>query len=329
MKPDYNNKIFNIKCPEEFEAIALDLFHYQASDNLIYKEFINRIGVNPAEVKRIENIPFLPIEFFRNHIILTGFTEAKMFFESSGTTAMKKSRHYIADLSLYDESLLRGFRLFYGEPENYLIAGLLPSFTERPHSSLSYMINKLIECGADKKSGFFSDDYKYLKSVLKSSIKKGKKVMLIGVSYTLIDLAEKKPVDLAGLIIVETGGMKGLRKEITREELHTILKNSFGVSEVHSEYGMTELLSQAWSHDRGLFRCPPWMKVLVREINDPLSVTSEPGKSGAINVIDLANINSCAFIATGDIGKLHEGSFFEVTGRYDHSEARGCNMMIE
>lgn len=309
--------------------MAMDVFHYQAVNNSIYKLFINNLGKNRQDISSLEEIPFLPVEFFRSHVVITGREKAETFFESTGTTGMVRSRHYVTDPGLYDRSLLKCFRMFYGSPEDYLIVALLPSYLERPASSLVYMIRRLIDSGADKRSGFFMSASREMLDLITGARDEGKKVILAGVSFALLDLAVKYPADLSGVVIIETGGMKGRRKEITRTELHEILKSSFNVPAVHSEYGMTELLSQAWSDGNGIFRCPPWMKVMVREINDPLAVTGRPWKTGGINIVDLANINSCSFIATGDIGKLHEGGRFEVLGRFDHSETRGCNLMVE
>ncbi|MGQ9619676.1 MAG: acyltransferase [Bacteroidales bacterium] len=329
MKTGYPDRIFSIKDTDEFEKIAFEVFHYQAENNSVYRQFINRLGISVQQVDRIERIPFLPAEFFRNQIIISGTRKACTFFESTGTTGITRSRHYIVDINLYDESLIRGFRFFYGNPGEYVITALLPSYIEQPASSLVYMVNKLIESGSDRRSMFIARSSWDFIDMLRVVLAEGKKAMLIGVSFALLDFAEKYPADLNGLIIAETGGMKGRRKEITRDELHSVIKNNFNVPVVHSEYGMTELLSQAWSSGGGIFSCPPWMKILVREINDPLSVSSAPGKTGGINVIDLANINSCSFVATGDIGRLHEEGRFEVLGRYDHSETRGCNLMAE
>jgi len=329
MNSGYPDRIFNIKHSGEFKEIAIEVFHYQAQQNPVYRQFIEKLGIEINNIQRIEEIPFLPIEFFRTHIIVTGSKAPAIVFESTGTTGTVKSRHYVTDISLYDESLLRCFRLFYQDPGDFLFAALLPSYLERPDSSLIYMVNKLIKSGADERSRFFERGSWKLIDMLKLAAAEGRRVMLIGVSFALMDLAEKYSADLEGIIITETGGMKGRRKEITREELHNILRESFNVPSVHSEYGMTELLSQAWSQGGGIFSCPPWMKVLVRELNDPLSVSATPGKTGAINVIDLANVNSCCFIATGDIGRLHDEGKFEVLGRYDHSETRGCNLMAE
>jgi len=329
MKTGYPDKIFSIKSPEDFEETAFEIFRYQAENNNVYKQFLDRLGLKAMHPVKIEEIPFLPVEFFRNHVIVSGTQDSKIFFESTGTTGMIKSRHYVTDLSIYDRSLTECFRLFYGSPQEYVIAALLPSYIERPASSLVYMVRKLIEQGADKRSSFFMKASGDITKLLRNVIDEGKKAMLLGVSFALLDLAEKYPADLNGVVIAETGGMKGKRKEIIREELHGIIKKGLNVSVVHSEYGMTELLSQAWSADGGMFRCPPWMKVLVREINDPLAVSLSPNRTGCINIIDLANINSCSFIATGDIGRIHENGMFEVLGRYDHSETRGCNLMAE
>ncbi len=329
MKAGFPGKIFGIKYPVEFQEAALEIFHYQTVNNKIYDQFIRSLGVRPEKVFRLDEIPFMPIEFFRYHEVITGEGKAETVFESTGTTGVKRSRHYITDLALYDRSLLEGFRYFYGDPEQYFIVALLPSYIDRPSSSLVYMVRKLIDSGADRRSCFVQEGSRKLINLIRKVLSEGRKAMLIGVSFALLDFAEKHKANLKGLIVVETGGMKGRRKEITREELHSVLIGRLGIETVHSEYGMTELLSQAWSQGGGLFSCPPWMQVMVREINDPLAVSSLPGKSGGINIIDLANINSCSFIATGDLGRLHEGDRFEVLGRFDHSEIRGCNLMAE
>jgi len=327
MRESIADRIFSLAGEAEFMKAAIEIFMRQASENEIYREFLSCLGRDPASVRNTLDIPFLPVEFFRNHIVITGPGTPEIVFESSGTTAMVKSRHYVTDLSLYNESLLRGFDLFYGSPSHYLIAALMPSPEERPSGSLSYMVNHLIRSGADKRSGFFTRNYDHLAGILGDAVREGKKCILMGISYALLDFAEAKPMDLTEVIVVETGGMKGRREEITRGELHSRLMNNLGVRTIHSEYGMTELLSQAWSDGEGLFRCPPWMKILVRELNDPFSVSSEPGQAGALNIIDLANINSCSFIATWDLGRLHENGSFEVLGRYDHSDVRGCNLL--
>jgi phenylacetate-coenzyme A ligase PaaK-like adenylate-forming protein len=268
----------------------------------------------------------MPVEFFRDHVVVTGDVKIEMIFESSGTTGVIPSRHFVKDLGLYEESFTRGFRLFYGDPSEYMIAALLPSYTERAGSSLVYMAERLIRQSRHRRSGFYREQPEKLIHALKGV--RDKRVLLLGVSFALLDLAEKHPTDLSDVIIMETGGMKGRRKEITRMELHSVLKEKLNVNFVHSEYGMTELLSQAYSKGNGIFKCPPWMQVLVRDPYDPLTIMQEPGQTGGINIIDLANAHSCSFLATGDLGRLHENGAFEVLGRFDSSDIRGCNLMV-
>jgi phenylacetate-coenzyme A ligase PaaK-like adenylate-forming protein len=252
-----------------------------------------------------------------------------MIFESSGTTGVNPGKHFVTDLSLYEESFLTTFRIFYGNPEEFLITALLPSYTDRAGSSLVYMADKLIKLSHYPESGFYKTNIKELIQTIGKAKNENRKILLLGVSFALLDLAEEYSPDLSGVIVMETGGMKGRRKEITRTELHSILKSKFNVTSIHSEYGMTELLSQAYSKGDGIFYCPPWMRALIRDTYDPLSVISEPGITGGINIIDLANINSCSFIATSDLGKLREDGGFEVLGRFDNSDIRGCNLMAE
>jgi phenylacetate-coenzyme A ligase PaaK-like adenylate-forming protein len=328
MSSIFDDLIFSIKDEEGFEKLALRIFNFQYKNNVVYREYVNLLRVRPSSVNSIYSIPFLPIEFFRNHLIITGPPEVKTMFESSGTTGEKKSRHYITDLRLYERSFRSSFRLFHGDPEEYFFAALLPSYTERKNSSLAYMAASLIGSSRDSRSNFFQDDSEALIRTLLSVKEEGVRGLLLGVSFALLDLAEKYPADLGGITIVETGGMKGRRKEIIREELHSILKKAFNSSAIHSEYGMTELLSQAWSAGEGIFITPPWMKVIIRDIYDPLCIIEEEGKTGGINIIDLANVNSCSFIATGDLGMLKSDSSFEVLGRYDNSDVRGCNLMV-
>ena len=268
------------------------------------------------------------MEFFRNQKIVTGEYPVEMIFESSGTTGAAPGRHFITDLSLYEESFLKAFRLFYGDPGEYLIVALLPSYTEREGSSLLYMAKKLIKESHHPLSGFYKGDTGDLIYAIKKAKEETRKTLLLGVSFALLDLAEKLSPDLSGVIVMETGGMKGRRKEMTRSELHTILKSKLNVPSIHSEYGMTELISQAYSKGEGIFYCPPWMKILIRDPQDPLSLNTETGKTGGINIIDLANINSCSFIATGDLGRLHDDGGFEVLGRFDSSDIRGCNLLV-
>jgi len=329
MRTDFRNKIFNIKDQNDFSETALEVFNYQYNKNVVYQDFILNLKKNPLGIKNLADIPFLPVEFFRNKKIVTGDFPVEMIFESSGTKGVTPGRHFVNDLSLYEESFLKTFRLFYGDPSEYLIAALLPSYTEREGSSLVYMVDKLIKKSLNPLSGFYSENVEDLLQVIKKSKTYGQKILLLGVSFALLGLSETNSPDLSGVIVMETGGMKGRRKEVTRAELHTILKESFNVSSIHSEYGMTELMSQAYSKDDGIFYCPPWMKVVIRDPQDPLSIYSETGMTGGINIIDLANLNSCSFIATSDLGKLHDDGGFEVLGRFDNSDIRGCNLLTE
>jgi phenylacetate-coenzyme A ligase PaaK-like adenylate-forming protein len=329
MNSDFHDRIFKISNRKEFQKTAIEIFHFQAENNPVYREFIFNLGIRPESVRSIDKIPFLPIEFFRNHQVVTGAVSVHAVFESSGTTGMVTSRHHVADLGIYEESFFTGFRYFYGDPRDYFFAALLPSYVERGNSSLVYMVDKLVKTSSDPKSGFFKEDFIKLITDLQKVKNEKRRGILIGVSFALLDLAEKYSPDLSGIIVIETGGMKGRRKEITREELHSILKNSFNVQSIHSEFGMTELLSQAWSKGDGLFYCPPWMKIFIRDTFDPLSILKHYGSMGGINIIDLANFNSCSFIATNDLGKLYEDGGFEVLGRFDNSDVRGCNLLIE
>jgi phenylacetate-coenzyme A ligase PaaK-like adenylate-forming protein len=325
---DFQERIFNIKNQSEFLGIALEVFNYQYNNNSVYRNFILSLGKHASKIKTLSEIPFLPVEFFRNHKILTGDLPVEMIFESSGTTGVSTGKHFVNDLNLYEESFLRAFNLFYGMPDEFLIVALLPSYAERENSSLVYMADNLIRRSRNADSGFCKSNIGELILTIKKA-RENCKVLLLGVSFALLDLAEKYSPDLSGVIVMETGGMKGRRKELTRSELHSELKGKLNLLSVHSEYGMTELLSQAYSKEDGIFYCPPWMKVVIRDPQDPLTVYQEPGKTGGINIIDLANINSCAFIATGDLGKLHDDSGFEVLGRFDNSDIRGCNLMVE
>ncbi len=329
MNTQLRDKIFNIKSDTEFNEIFMEVFHYQYEKNAVYQHFINSLGKDQATVTSPSDLPFLPVEFFRNHKIVTDGRPVEIIFESSGTTGVIPGRHFVNDLSLYENSFLNSFRMFYGDPEEYIITALLPSYTERAGSSLVYMVDDLIKKSNHKLSGFYKDDIKNLTGSLALAKKTDRKPFLIGVSFALLDLAENLAPDLSDVIIMETGGMKGRRKEVTRLELHSILKEKFNVSAIHSEYGMTELLSQAYSKGDGIYYCPPWMKVIIRDPQDPLTLYTEPGKTGGINIIDLANINSCSFIATGDLGKVHPDGSFEVLGRFDNSDIRGCNLLVE
>jgi phenylacetate-coenzyme A ligase PaaK-like adenylate-forming protein len=322
-------RIFEIKSKIDFGGIALEVFNYQYNNNIIYHNFVKSLGKNPSEISTPYEIPFLPVEFFRNHKITSGDYPVEMIFESSGTAGVIPGKHYVNDLSLYEVSFLKTFRLFYGDPEEFLIVALLPSYLEREGSSLVYMADNLIKKSHNSKSGFYNNNIADLLLTINMAKEAKQKVLLLGVSFALLDLAENESPDLSGVIVMETGGMKGRRKELTRSELHANLKEKLNVLSIHSEYGMTELLSQAYSKGEGIFYCPPWMKVIIRDPQDPLTYYQKPGLTGGINIIDLANVNSCSFIATGDLGKVHEDGGFEVLGRFDNSDIRGCNLMVE
>ena len=326
---DLPDLIFNIKDQESFSAAALEVFRFQSGNNPVYREFISSLGKNRDEINDIRDIPFLPVELFRNREVIAENLPAEIVFESSRTSSADPSRHFVHDLRIYERSFLSSFRLFYGEPSDYFIAALLPSYIERRGSSLIYMMDFLIRHSLNRKTGFYRNSLKDLIVDLRAARDAGLKTLLVGVSFALLDLAETQATDLSGTIVMETGGMKGRRKEITRAELHNILKQRLNIKSVHSEYGMTELMSQAYSAGDGIFHTPPWMKIMVREPQDPLTLISESGKTGGINIIDLANIYSCSFLSTSDCGKLYEDGSFEVLGRFDNTDIRGCNLMAE
>ena len=319
--------IFTISNAKQFEKIALKVFRFQYDSNDVYREFCQLLNVEKQEVKSLQQIPFLPIQFFKSHVVVSTTHPVQETFTSSGTTGMVTSKHLVTDVSLYEESYRKGFSQFYGNIENYTILALLPSYLEREGSSLVYMVNDLIQRTNNPDSGFYLNQYDELIKKLIDLDNSGKNIILIGVTYALLDLIERQKFQLKNTIVMETGGMKGKRKEMIREELHKILCNGFGVSTIHSEYGMTELLSQAYSLGNGVFECPPWMQILIRETEDALNYVDR-GKTGGINVIDLANINSCSFIATQDLGKKNPNNSFEVLGRFDNSDIRGCNLMV-
>jgi phenylacetate-coenzyme A ligase PaaK-like adenylate-forming protein len=321
-------RIFEEHTPESFLQLALDIFNYQFENNTYYRTFVEGCKVNPESVKQLSDIPFLPVELFKSNEIKTGDFQEQAIFLSSGTTGSVSSKHFVKELDLYEESFIRTFRFFYGEPEDFVFLALLPSYLERSGSSLIYMMEKLISESKDLRSGFFLNEFDKLKSLLMKLRAENKNVVLIGVTYALLDFADLYSLSFPELNVMETGGMKGKRKEMIRTEVHEILKPAFGVKSIHSEYGMTELLSQAYSKGDGIFHSPPWMRILIRELNDPLQ-TAEMGKSGAVNVIDLANLDSCAFIATQDLGVAHSPTSFEIIGRFDFSDIRGCNLMVE
>ncbi|WP_046743027.1 LuxE/PaaK family acyltransferase [Kordia zhangzhouensis] len=322
-----SNTIFNISNDATFEKHAFHIFRHQFENNRTYRSFCDLLYVHPSDVKKIEEIPFLPIQFFKSHKIVSNQKNIQEVFTSSGTTGNNTSKHLVTDISLYEKSFQKGFEYFYGAIEQYVVLALLPNYLERKGSSLVYMVNDLIKRSKSVESGFYLDNIEELTKKLIRLDNEGKKVLLIGVSFALLDLVETTQFQLKNTIIMETGGMKGRRKEIIRAELHQQLRKGFGVNEVHSEYGMTELLSQGYSNGKGIFKSPPWMKILTRDTEDALTIQPY-GKSGGINIIDLANINSCAFIATQDLGKVYEDNTFEVIGRFDHSDIRGCNLMI-
>ena len=321
------DKIFNISSDKEFKDLTLKVFKFQFENNLIYRSFCDLLYKHPSDINAIEDIPFLPIQFFKSHNVLSSKDSIKKTFTSSGTTGSLTSKHHVTDLRIYEESFQKGFQHFYNNIEDYVILALLPSYLERDGSSLIYMVDDMIKSSKHTESGFYLDNLDELASTLKMLEAKGQHTLLIGVSFALLDLVENYDFDLQHTIIMETGGMKGRRKEMIRTELHNTLKKGFGVTDIHSEYGMTELMSQAYSKGNGSFKCPPWLKILIRDTEDALSVTTNK-TSGGINIIDLANINSCAFIATQDLGKIHVDNTFEVIGRFDNSDIRGCNLMV-
>jgi phenylacetate-coenzyme A ligase PaaK-like adenylate-forming protein len=316
---------------ESFETIALQVFNYQFLNNALYRDFCNALRIDPLSVEQVTQIPFLPVSFFKTHAVLTGQSPestpaAELVFESSGTTGETPSRHYVQDASIYERSLLQGFEQFYGDPAQYAILALLPSYLERKNASLVHMATTLMKKSGHPDNGFYINEWERLQQVLARLEANKQKVLLLGVTFALLDFADAYPMHLAHTIVMETGGMKGRRAELTRHEVHAVLKEQWQLKQVHSEYGMTELLSQAYAAADGLFSCTDTMRVLVRDINDPLDVKTTG--SGVLNIIDLANINSCSFIATEDIGTIAADGTFEVLGRMDHSALRGCSLMV-
>ena len=319
--------IFTISGQKQFDKMALKVFRFQYENNPVYREFCDFLKVEKGTIKSLQQIPFLPIQFFKTREVISNSNPIQETFTSSGTTGMITSQHLITDVSLYEESYRNAFSEFYGNIEDYTVLALLPSYLERQGSSLIYMVKDLITLSNNPDSGFYLHNYDELISKLIELDSSGKNVILIGVTYALLDLIEQQNFQLKNTIVMETGGMKGKRKEMIREELHQILCDGFGVSSIHSEYGMTELLSQAYSLGNGIFECPNWMNILIRDTEDALTYVAT-GKTGGINVIDLANINSCSFIATQDLGKKNPANSFEVLGRFDNSDIRGCNLMV-
>jgi phenylacetate-coenzyme A ligase PaaK-like adenylate-forming protein len=319
------NNIFSVS-PADFSLRALQLFRWQYLQNPVYRKWCDLTINDPLDIKTIEQIPALPVGFFKTHTIQTGSFELKDFFESSGTTQTNNSRHWVKDMDLYRQSFNRAFELFYGSPADWCIIGLLPAYLERQHSSLVMMVDELIRDSKHAESGFYLYEHEKLSQTLQRLEANQQKTLLIGVTFALLDFAASYPQQLKHTTIMETGGMKGRRREMTRLEVHEQLTQQLGVEKIHSEYGMTELLSQAYSKGDGFFVCPPWMKILVRDEEDPLTVRTY-GR-GVINVIDLANADSAAFIATDDVGMIYDDGSFEVFGRLDNSDIRGCSLMV-
>ncbi|MGZ8506920.1 MAG: acyl transferase [Bacteroidia bacterium] len=324
---EVKDKIFSVS-HADFESLALEIFQYQAKTNPVYAKYIALLGIKPAEIKKVEQIPFLPIQLFKSHKVVTGnLPENYTVFESSTTTGTIPSKHYVADIELYYQACLRTFEMFFGDLKDYHFLALLPNYLERGSSSLVQMVKYFMEKSGSAESGFHIYDHeKMLQQIQKLQKKNDRKIFIIGVSFALLDFAEKFPVNLSDCIMMETGGMKGRRKELIRSELHDILTKAFSAKHIYSEYGMTELLSQAYAKESGIFETPNWMKILVRDATDPFFYV-ENGQSGGINIIDLANINSCCFLQTQDIGIKHADERFEILGRLDNADVRGCSLM--
>ena len=322
-------EIWSIRNEQQFNNVALKTFRFQYNNVAIYREFVDTLKVDPNSIEHFSDVPFLPISFFKTHSVYPQqYPKPEVVFSSSGTTGSDRSQHKIHKLKTYRESFNRAFRQFYGKPEELAILGLLPSYLEREGSSLIYMVDDLIGQSRIQESGYYLYDHEALRDQLLKLEDKKQPTLLIGVSYALLDFVEKYSLDLNHTTVMETGGMKGKRKEMVKEELHRILQKGFGVDSIHSEYGMTELLSQAYSSGHNIFQAPPWMKVMVRDTNDPFCYI-ENGNTGGLNIIDLANRYSCSFIATQDLGKLHNDGSFEVVGRFDNSDIRGCNLLVQ
>jgi hypothetical protein len=319
--------IFDLKTEEEFNEACISVFNQQIKNITVYKEFVEGLKVNTNTINHYRQIPFLPIQFFKSHAIISDESKSEITFTSSGTTGSVTSAHFVENVNLYEESYLTAFNRFYGDIADWCILALLPNYSEREGSSLIYMVDDLIQKSKHHNSGYFLHNHEDLHHTLLQLKAKKQKTLLIGVTYALLDFVEKKAIDFPKLTVMETGGMKGKRKEMVREELHQVLCAGFGIEKIHSEYGMTELLSQSYSKGDGIFDCPPWMKILIRDTNDPLTLIDN-NKTGGINVIDLANINSCSFIATQDLGKIIKNNSFEVLGRFDNSDIRGCNLLV-
>ncbi len=324
---DLTKQIFSISNTQEFEQTCLAIFNHQAAHCQVYKSYLSHLRIDPKAISGPEQIPYLPISFFKTHEVLSSPASPEIIFSSSGTTGALQSRHLVTSVNVYEQSFNTAFEKFYGRIADTCLLALLPSYLERDGSSLIYMVDALLRQSKHPDSGYFLHNHDELYRKLKQLQSENQKTILIGVTYALLDFIEQHKIEFPDLIVMETGGMKGKRKEMVREELHQLLQDGFGVNAIHSEYGMTELLSQAYSSGAGLFRCPPWMTICLRDTNDPLSPAPD-NRTGGINVIDLANINSCSFIATQDLGRLLPDGTFEVLGRFDHADIRGCNLLI-
>ncbi len=320
--------IFSVTTGEEFSHLAMDIFFYQARQNSIYRSYINNLGKSPDMIKEPGEIPFLPASFFKTHQVKSGCFQSDAVFNTSGTTGNQPGRHYIRSLTLYEESLRKGFEYFYGDITDYCVIALIPESSGSLNSSLFYMATKLIKWSGNRLSGFYRDSMNRIADTIQRLKGKKEKALIFGVSYAILDYAEKFSCPSENLIVIETGGMKGRRKELTREDLHNKIGEKLKIDNVHSEYGMTELMSQAYSKNGGRFYSPPWMRIVIRDMYDPFEYLPA-GKSGAINIIDLANIDSCSFIETSDLGKTNDDGTFEVLGRFDHSDLRGCSLLME
>lgn len=320
-------RIFNCRSEDSFNRHALEIFEFQYQNNAVFHQYCDLIRKQPAQIKHFTELPFLPVDFFRTHRIRSVEAEPTITFTSSGTSGEMTSRHLLGETGWYEKSFVEGFHHFYGNINDYCILALLPSYLERSGSSLVYMADHLIKASGHPDSGFYLYDFERLQQCLMKLKQSGQKTILLGVTYALLDFSAAFPIDFPELIVMETGGMKGRRREMIREEVHALLCSNFGVQMIHSEYGMTELLSQAYSIGKGIFRTPPWMKILIRDTNDPLTLVPN-GKTGGINIIDLANIESCSFVAVQDLGRRYSDGSFEVLGRFDQSQIRGCNLLV-
>lgn len=321
-------QIFSIDNEVFFNEVALAVFQHQEKNCEVYHDYIHHLKIDLTSINNYKKIPFLPISFFKTHEVLSSKLNPEIIFSSSGTTGQTTSKHLVTDVTIYEQSFNKAFEQFYNDAKEICILALLPSYLEREGSSLIYMVDDLLKQSEHPKSGYFLHNLDQLFTTLLELKKTGQKTILIGVTYALLDFVEQFKIDFPELIVMETGGMKGKRKEMVREELHEVLYAGFGVNRIHSEYGMTELLSQAYSYGQGIFNCPPWMKILLRDTSDPLSLVQNK-QSGGINIIDLANINSCSFIATQDLGKFHSDGSFEVLGKFDNADIRGCNLLVQ